>query len=970
MATLTNDAFAAVLLGIVADYHNGVTTQAEAVEALKAELPKWAKGGAAVAVSAALASEAITSLNRYLQQGVDWYAGTATGGPNNDGYYPVTDTAGNDYLLPSPAKLIADLAGVAPQGALDDVADLPAAGNAVGDYYTHPDPNDAEAPRRASGWTGAAWVDLGAWQGETGAGGVDGASILTGAGAPGAGDGVDGDSYIDTTTGDVYGPKAGGAWGAATGNIKGPQGDAGADGVDGDDGASILSGAGAPGAGDGIDGDSYIDTTTGDVYGPKAGGAWGAATGNIKGPQGDAGADGVDGASILTGAGAPDAGDGVDGDSYIDTTTGDVYGPKAGGAWSAATGNIKGDKGDTGEPFSWDAQGSFAARSTYDGEAEGFAYLALDGDGGSGGPAVLYLKSSGASGDWSGAVPFQGLQGNDGASILSGAGAPGTGDGIDGDSYIDTTTGNVYGPKAGGAWGAATGNIKGPEGPQGLKGDPGPGLPAGGTAGQILVKASGTDYETGWADPPTGGGMQVAEIQTAAFTPKIGMAYPVSTAGGPVTLSALPTGAEQGDRFELHDSGRSWGETNKVIVPGDPYDTWLTNVGGVVMFEHDGTGWQIYIQSGDDPADYLEQHVARPSIISPVNGATDVGESPTIESSVFAVVNGVDTQIAAGWKITSDAAGETVVVQSLADAVNLTSWTVPIGNLTPSTGFYVWVMHTGATYGDSAWSLAGSFTTAAVFMDPDAQVIINAMSSTPSGARQSLIEDLVAGLKADGIWAKLDALWVLAAHDSQAAALNWMDPAGSPILPVNAPVFTADRGFKGDNTSTHLDTQFVPGTDAVNFVQDSASAGIWVREVASDNGDIYLGTGDNSSSSTFTRIQRRSDGVEWRVWGPNGGLLDGGTDSEVATGLLVADRSGATAFHTYRNGALENTGSAGSGSPSPYSVYLLAANGSGAAGSQSDAQLSAAFLGGSLTGTEHANLHTRLNTYLTAVGAV
>jgi len=656
------------------------------------------------------------------------------------------------------------------------------------------------------------------------------------------------------------------------------------------------------------------------------------------------------------------------------------------GAWQnlIALADLKGEKGD---PFDWDASGTYAARSAHDGEAEDFAYLALDGAAGGGGPAVLYIKNSGTSGDWSDAVPFQGPPGDDAEEISVQASAThiqwrrgegawvnivaladlaGT-DGIDGDDGqevgLQVTATHIQWRLGAGAWQNLIALTD-------LKGDPGPGLPAGGTAGQIPAKVDGTDFNVEWIDPPTGGGMQVAEIQTAAFAPEIGSAYPVSTAGGPVTLSALPAGAVQGDRFELHDSGRSWGETNKVIVPGDPYDTWLTNVGGVVMFEHDGTGWQIYIQSGDDPADYLEQHVARPSIASPVNGATDVGESPTIESSAFAVVNGVDTQTAASWTVTSDAAGETVVVQSVADAVNLTSWTIPIGNLATSTTYYVWVMHTGATYGDSARSLAGSFTTAAVFMDPDAQAIINAMSSTPSGPRQSLIEDLVDGLKADGIWAKLDALWVLAAHDSQSATVNWMDPAGSPILPVNAPVFTADRGFKGDNTSTYLDTQFVPGTDGVNFAQDSASAGIWVREVASDNGDIYLGTGDSSSSSTYTRIQRRSDGVEWRVWGPNGGLLDGGTDSEVATGLLVADRSGATAFHTYRNGALENTGSAASGPLSTFSVYLLAANTSDLAGSQSDAQLSAAFLGGSLTGTEHGNLHTRLNTYLTAVGAV
>ncbi|HKE87306.1 MAG TPA: hypothetical protein VKB50_26290 [Vicinamibacterales bacterium] len=42
----------------------------------------------------------------------------------------------------------------------------------------------------------------------------------------------------------------------------------------------------------------------------------------------------------------------------------------------------------------------------------------------------------------------------------------------------------------------------GPPGPAGPTGPAGPGVPAGGTAGQVLEKQTGTDYDTVWADPP------------------------------------------------------------------------------------------------------------------------------------------------------------------------------------------------------------------------------------------------------------------------------------------------------------------------------------------------------------------------------------------------------------------------------------------------------------------------------------
>lgn len=66
---------------------------------------------------------------------------------------------------------------------------------------------------------------------------------------------------------------------------QGPQGDPGADG----DAVIWLVGAGAPADGTGEDGDMYLNSTNGDVYGPKAGGAWGSPVANIIGPTGPPG---------------------------------------------------------------------------------------------------------------------------------------------------------------------------------------------------------------------------------------------------------------------------------------------------------------------------------------------------------------------------------------------------------------------------------------------------------------------------------------------------------------------------------------------------------------------------------------------------------------------------------------------------------------------------------------------------------
>ena len=63
----------------------------------------------------------------------------------------------------------------------------------------------------------------------------------------------------------------------------------------------------------------------------------------------------------------------------------------------------------------------------------------------------------------------------------------------------------------------ATGQT-GPQGPQGVPGQDGVGVPAGGTAGQVLAKASGTDYDTEWTTPYTGTVMETVSGTTPTIT--------------------------------------------------------------------------------------------------------------------------------------------------------------------------------------------------------------------------------------------------------------------------------------------------------------------------------------------------------------------------------------------------------------------------------------------------------------------
>lgn len=62
-----------------------------------------------------------------------------------------------------------------------------------------------------------------------------------------------------------------------------------------------------------------------------------------------------------------------------------------------------------------------------------------------------------------------------------------------------------------------------PGGPPGPVGPPGHGIPAGGAVGQVLTKKSGTDYDTIWSNPASGGGgARVFVGATAPSLPTVG----------------------------------------------------------------------------------------------------------------------------------------------------------------------------------------------------------------------------------------------------------------------------------------------------------------------------------------------------------------------------------------------------------------------------------------------------------------
>lgn len=323
----------------------------------------------------------------------------------------------------------------------------------------------------------------------------------------------------------------------ATGAI-GSIGSQGIQGTQGVRGATFLSGSTGPvSTTTAIDGDYYLNTTTRLLYGPRATvsgtASWGGAidlkgeTGaqGTTGTQGLIGADGPAGSKIFYGnevptSTFPSSTERREGDFYIDLVAGRLYGGfTTSQSWGAGVSllgpsGVPGPQGDVGSAgLEW--KGAWASGTTYPihsvVQLAGSSYVALKSTTNAptnasdwelvaakgtstSGTATIYANSpivwdepsttlsfsvpNAATGN---VLKYDGTSWVAGTSIASksinsGAGAPSSGDGVEGDFYMQmagTGAPKLFGPKASGAWGSGV-SLVGANGDDGQNGVAGP----------------------------------------------------------------------------------------------------------------------------------------------------------------------------------------------------------------------------------------------------------------------------------------------------------------------------------------------------------------------------------------------------------------------------------------------------------------------------------------------------------------
>ena len=253
-------------------------------------------------------------------------------------------------------------------------------------------------------------------------------------------------------------------------------------------------------------------------------------------------------------------------------------------------------------------------------------------------------------------------------------------------------------------------------------------------------------------------------------------------------------------------------------------------------------------------------------------------------------------------------------------------------------------------------------------IDADAANLISAMIPIPDNTRQTLINDTIIDFKNSGIWSKIDEFWFYAAHSEQAGTLGWKRYVDSTL--VNAPIFTVDRSFQPNGTTSYVNTNFSPALDGVFYQTNDASFGIYSRINGGLTG-VDMGVNDGTSTNISTLAMRGpTDTTRFRVNQIQ--YTEVWPDVFDSTGLFVVRRTSSSAKQAIRNGVLIPTAFDPlqvSTNKATRTFYVGVASNNTIPASFISREYSFVFFGGAMSEVEQLSLFNIVESYLDSVGA-
>lgn len=245
--------------------------------------------------------------------------------------------------------------------------------------------------------------------------------------------------------------------------------------------------------------------------------------------------------------------------------------------------------------------------------------------------------------------------------------------------------------------------------------------------------------------------------------------------------------------------------------------------------------------------------------------------------------------------------------------------------------------------------------------------VVAAMTTIPGATDYYRQHTFVKELVDAGLWTKLDVLYLHAIHTNGAgeALLNWKSPGTYTATRNGAtpPSFTQYEGFTGDGATGYLDYVWVPATNGVKFLQNSASQIMYVRtNIGNAAGHGISGSADNKDILTIPKYTTNNSYI--RI---NDSASTGGANTD-GSGLFVNTRTASNVATLYRNsGVVVNKVTVSTGRPTR-SPFGLAYNDDGVPGLFRADQLSLMAFGEAFDLTAVQNFQGCIERYMDLYG--
>jgi hypothetical protein len=243
-------------------------------------------------------------------------------------------------------------------------------------------------------------------------------------------------------------------------------------------------------------------------------------------------------------------------------------------------------------------------------------------------------------------------------------------------------------------------------------------------------------------------------------------------------------------------------------------------------------------------------------------------------------------------------------------------------------------------------------------LDSDYQAVLTYAAlqgySRPSASQQIKQNQLVLDLKAAGVWTLIDVIYIYATDgDTNYARLNWKNASLYITELVGTPTFATNQGFNVVGSSgNYLRLGFNTVTNAINFLQDSCSFGLWLDSYTSG-----LSLAGYQTSQSIRMLYQNTTGHRLNTIS----ALSGGVADLTGTGYKALNRSSSTNCELYNqvtSFARTATSSAKASEKPTLGLY---------SGQVLTGRYSMAYLGGSLTSGMHNSIRSAFNTYKTSL---